>query len=49
MGSRESLTNEVEQAIRQADILLGAKRMIASYQPKLEKSLIIGQSRSFRI
>lgn len=31
MGSRESLTNEVEQAIRQADILLGAKRMIASY------------------
>lgn len=37
MGSRESLTNEVEQAIRQADILLGAKRMIASYQPKLEK------------
>lgn len=37
MGSKDILTSEVKQAIEGADILLGAERMIADYQPKLEK------------
>ncbi len=37
MGSIESLTREVYQAIMQADILFGAHRMIEAYQPRLEK------------
>lgn len=37
MGSRASLTKEVEQAIKEADIILGAKRMIDIYEPRLEK------------
>ena len=37
MGSRESLTREAEQAVEQADILLGAKRLIAQYGQDLEK------------
>ena len=37
MGSKNSLTKEVQQAIERADILLGAKRLIAEYQPRLEK------------
>ena len=37
MGSRNTLTKEVSQAIETADILLGAERMIAPYQPKVEK------------
>lgn len=37
MGSRASLTKEVEQAIKEADIILGAKRMIDTYEPRLEK------------
>ena len=37
MGSRETLTWEVRKAIDHADILLGSERMIADYQPVLEK------------
>ena len=37
MGSSNCLTKEVEKAIEEADILLGADRMIAGYQPKIEK------------
>lgn len=37
MGHVACLTKEVEKAIAEADILLGADRMIAGYQPKIEK------------
>lgn len=37
MGSQASLTKEVEHAINEADIILGAKRMIDAYEPRLEK------------
>ncbi len=37
MGSKNSLTQEVQDAIREADILLGSERLLAPYQPKLEK------------
>lgn len=37
MGHKNSLTKEVLDAIEQADILLGAERMILPYHPKLEK------------
>lgn len=37
MGNQATLTREAEEAIRQADILLGAKRMLESYEPKIEK------------
>lgn len=37
MGGRECLTIEVEEAIRQADILLGAERMLQPYTPRIEK------------
>ncbi|MBQ3600829.1 MAG: precorrin-6A reductase [Lachnospiraceae bacterium] len=37
MGNSWCLTKEVEKAIAEADILLGASRMIAVYQPKIEK------------
>ena len=37
MGSRDCLTREVYKEIENADILLGAERMIAPYQPRLEK------------
>ena len=37
MGSRGSLTREVSEAIENADILLGAARLIEEYQPRLEK------------
>lgn len=37
MGDKNSLTKEVHSAIESADILLGAERMIAAYQPRLEK------------
>ena len=37
MGSQASLTKEVEHAIKEADIILGAKRMIDTYEPRLEK------------
>ncbi len=37
MGNSQCLTKEVERAIAEADILLGADRMIAGYQPKIEK------------
>lgn len=37
MGSNGTLTREVYKAIESADILLGAKRLIAEYQPILEK------------
>ncbi len=37
MGSRSSLTGEVLRSIESADILLGSERMIADYQPELEK------------
>ncbi len=37
MGSPMTLTKEVEHAINEADIILGAKRMIDAYEPRLEK------------
>ncbi len=37
MGHNACLTKEVEKAITEADILLGADRMIAAYQPRIEK------------
>ena len=37
MGNPNCLTKEVEKAIAEADLLLGADRMIAGYQPKIEK------------
>ena len=37
MGNPNCLTKEVEKEIAEADILLGADRMIAGYQPKIEK------------
>lgn len=37
MGSRDNLTREVSDAIREADILLGAERMIKDYSPRYEK------------
>ena len=37
MGSPACRTREVEEAIDQADILLGAERMLAHLQPRLEK------------
>ena len=37
MGSMGSMTKEVHLAIENADILLGAERMILEYQPKVEK------------
>lgn len=37
MGRDETLTQAVRNAIRDADILLGAERMIAQYQPRIEK------------
>lgn len=37
MGSRDGLTKEVCRAIGQADILIGAERLIANYQSKVEK------------
>ena len=37
MGSKDSLTGEVQHAIETADILLGAERMIAGYSARIEK------------
>ena len=37
MGHKNNLTKEVQDAIREADILLGAERMLAPYHPRLEK------------
>lgn len=37
MGNRESLTKEVFEKIREADILFGAERMLEHYIPKIEK------------
>lgn len=37
MGHKSSMTVEVQNAIREADILLGAERMIADYEPRVEK------------
>lgn len=37
MGSKENLTSEAQKAIAQADILLGAERMILEYEPNIEK------------
>lgn len=37
MGSRGCLTREVSEKIEEADILLGAERMLLPYQPKIEK------------
>ena len=36
-GAAESMTAEVQNVIREADILLGAERMIADYEPRIEK------------
>lgn len=38
VGSKDTLTREVYQAIENADILLGAERMIEQYQPRREKN-----------
>lgn len=37
MGNRDSMTKEVYKTIENADILLGAKRMLTPYTPKIEK------------
>lgn len=37
MGSPKNLTREVQEAIEDADILLGAQRLLLSYTPKDEK------------
>lgn len=37
MGTEDSMTKEVKEAICDADILLGAERMIAGYKPRIEK------------
>ena len=37
MGNPKSLTVEVKEAIEHADVLLGAERMIAPYEPRIEK------------
>lgn len=37
MGHKHCLTKEVEKAISEADILLGAERMLADFHPKSEK------------
>ena len=37
MGHRNSLTWEVQKAIEEADVLLGAERMLTPFKPKLEK------------
>ena len=37
MGNRESLTKEVSWKIEEADILLGAERMLKPYKPRIEK------------
>lgn len=37
MGSGDSLTKEVCEKIREADILLGAERLLKPYRPRIEK------------
>lgn len=37
MGDSRNLTKEVQEAISQADFLLGADRMIQKYEPQIEK------------
>lgn len=37
MGHKNSLTREVQEAIAEADILLGAERMLEPYKPRREK------------
>lgn len=37
MGSKDCLTGAVREVIETADVLLGAERMIAAYQPRLYK------------
>lgn len=37
MGTNENMTREVQDAIQDADILLGAERMLACYEPRIEK------------
>ena len=37
MGNQENLTKEVCEKIEEADILLGAERMLESYRPRIEK------------
>lgn len=37
MGNHDCMTNAVEEAIRTADVLLGAERMIRPYTPKIDK------------
>lgn len=37
MGNNNNLTKEVQKAVEEADILLGAERMLANLYPKLEK------------
>ena len=49
MGSESGVTGEVREAIKEADILLGAERMLSRYQPKIEKHPFIRLSRLFHI
>jgi precorrin-6Y C5,15-methyltransferase (decarboxylating) len=37
MGNQNTLTKEVQEKIEEADILLGAERMLKSYRPRIEK------------
>jgi len=37
MGSRSGLTKEVQEAVDEADVLLGAERILSPFRPKLEK------------
>ena len=37
MGTNKNMTREVQDAIQDADILLGAERMLACYEPRIEK------------
>ncbi len=37
MGSESGMTGEVRKAIKEADVLLGAERLLSRYQPKMEK------------
>ena len=37
MGTAQGLTGEVSQAVRNADILFGAKRLLEGFQPRIEK------------
>lgn len=37
MGHQSNVTKEVQDALKEADVLLGAERLLKAYKPKLEK------------